>query len=66
MRLLIILVLFGIIASLGRALYLMATGNGDSAQMVKALTVRITLSVALFILLLVAWYLGFLEPHGSG
>jgi len=32
--------------------------------MVNALTVRIALSVALFILMFIAWQQGLIEPHG--
>jgi hypothetical protein len=34
--------------------------------MVNALTVRIALSVLLFVLLFVAWKGGLIEPHGIG
>ena len=37
-------------------------GGGDSKKMVRALTVRIGLSVALFMLLMVAWYFGLISP----
>jgi hypothetical protein len=32
--------------------------------MVRALTWRIGLSVALFVLLMLAWYTGLIAPHG--
>jgi hypothetical protein len=32
---------------------------------VRALTWRIGLSVALFLLLLLGWYLGLIQPHGG-
>jgi hypothetical protein len=32
--------------------------------MVRALTVRISLSITLFALLMILWYLGRLSPHG--
>lgn len=63
MKLLIIATLIGIVISLGQALFHMASGNGDSAKTARALTVRISLSVALFVFLLVGWYLGLIEPH---
>ena len=31
-----------------------------------ALTIRIGLSVALFLLLMIAWYAGLISPHGLG
>jgi len=55
-----------IVASLGQALYAMSSGPQNSARVVKALTVRISVSVALFIALMVAWYFGLIEPHGLG
>jgi hypothetical protein len=63
-RLLIIAVLLAIIGSLGAALFQMATGKGDSGKMLKALIWRIGLSVALFLLLLLAWKAGIIKPHG--
>jgi energy-converting hydrogenase Eha subunit E len=63
MELLITGTLIVIIASLGRALYSMAAGPADSNQMVRALTVRIGLSVVLFALLMIGWHFGYIEPH---
>jgi hypothetical protein len=42
----------------------MAAGPDRSARMVQALTVRISLSVALFGLLLVGYHFGWISPHG--
>jgi Na+-driven multidrug efflux pump len=63
MKFLIIITLIAIVASLGQALFHMASGHGDPTKTLKALTVRISLSVALFILLMLGWYFGLLEPH---
>jgi hypothetical protein len=65
-HLIILLVLFAIVISLGSALYHLARGpsRGDSQKMVRALSVRIGLSLALFFLLMILWYAGFIEPHG--
>jgi cytochrome bd-type quinol oxidase subunit 2 len=63
-KLLVILVLAAIVVSLGVALYQLSSGRGDSGNMLRSLTVRIALSVALFILLMVAWRLGLISPHG--
>jgi hypothetical protein len=62
MKLLVIVMLFAIVASLGKALFAMSSGHGDSRAMVRALTVRIALSVALFILLMVGGYFGWIDP----
>jgi hypothetical protein len=61
---LIAVALIIIVVSLGQALYAMASGPQNSERVVKALTVRISVSVALFIALMVAWHFGWIEPHG--
>ena len=49
--------------SLAKALYHMtSTKQDDGAKMVKALAWRIGLSVALFVLLIVAFYSGWIDP----
>ena len=63
-KLLLILVLAAIVVSLGVALYQLASGHGDSGNMLRSLTVRIGLSVTLFVLLMIAWRLGLISPHG--
>jgi hypothetical protein len=63
MKFLIVLALFGIVASLGHALYSMSSGPREDKQMVQALTIRVILSVALFALLMIGWSLGFISPH---
>lgn len=56
--------LLAIVASLGKALFHMTTASpAHSEQMVRALTMRISLSIALFILLLGAWHFGLISPH---
>ena len=62
-KLIVILMLVAIVVSLGSALYQLARGSGDSRKMLRALTWRISLSVALFILLLVAFAMGLIQPH---
>jgi len=62
----VVLVLLGlIVTSLGKALFHMSSSPEDSAKMVRALTFRIGLSVALFIVLFIAWYAGILTPHSG-
>jgi cytochrome bd-type quinol oxidase subunit 2 len=63
-KLFIVVVLIAIIASLGSALFQLSRGTGDSQKMLRALTWRIGLSVALFLLLLAAWRMGLIRPHG--
>jgi cytochrome bd-type quinol oxidase subunit 2 len=64
LRLLILGVLVGIVVSLGSALFHLSRGNeSDSRKMARALTIRITLSLVLFALLILAWYMGLISPH---
>jgi cytochrome bd-type quinol oxidase subunit 2 len=60
---LVVAVLVAIVISLGSGLYYLLTDKGESKRMVNSLTVRISLSVALFVLLFVAWFFGLIEPH---
>lgn len=74
-QLLIGLAFLGIVASLASALvYMMRNGKpgergeADDARrasrMVRALALRVGLSVVLFICVLVAWKLGYIQPSG--
>lgn len=63
-RILVVLALVGIVASLGSALFHLMTDKGQSKKMVRALTLRVGLSVALFIAIMIAWALGLIQPHG--
>ena len=60
----IVLVLFIIIGSLFSGLFYLIRDKGTSERTVRALTVRISLSVLLFILLMVGYATGLLQPHG--
>ena len=63
-RFLVVAALIAIVASLGTALYHLASGRGDSQKMARALAIRVALSIALFVLLLYAWRSGLIAPHG--
>ncbi len=65
LRLAVIGVWVIIVASLGSALYHLSRSR-DSGKLARALTVRIGLSVALFLLLMLAWRAGLIAPHGLG
>jgi hypothetical protein len=61
-----VIALLAVVVSLGQALFAMATGPQNSGRVLKALTMRISISVALFVALMVAWKLGWIEPRGLG
>ena len=49
---------------LGSALFHLSRTGGDSRKLFRSLALRVGLSVGLFILLMVAWALGLITPHG--
>ena len=63
MQIIILILLVAVVASLGHALTSLSSGAGHPQRMVRALTVRISLSVALFALLLVGHHFGWIQPH---
>ena len=68
-RVLVIAVLIAIVGSLGSALFHLSRGGQgneeESRKLARALTLRIGLSLALFALLMLAWYLGLIVPHDA-
>ncbi|NUS39824.1 MAG: twin transmembrane helix small protein [Lysobacter sp.] len=64
--LVIIAFLLVILWNLGAGLYYMLVDKGTTKRTVNALTRRITLSVALILLVALAIYMGWITPHGIG
>ena len=62
----VILVLAFIVFSLGQGMYFLTKDDGDTdkTRVVRALTIRITLSLILFGLLILGYFSGLLQPHG--
>jgi hypothetical protein len=63
-KILIIVIFLGIVISMGSALVFLIKDKGQSNRTLHALTIRIVVSVALFLLLFVLWGLGLISPHG--
>jgi hypothetical protein len=63
-KIIVVLFLFIIIGSLFSGLFYLVKDKGASERTVKALTLRIGLSVLLFILLMIGYATGLLQPHG--
>jgi hypothetical protein len=61
--LLVLLLLFFIVSSLAFGLYYLIQDQGRSKRTLKALTIRITLSLILFPALLIAFAFGVMNPH---
>ena len=64
MRIFVILAFIGILGSLASALVYLMKDKGSSNRTVNALTWRIGLSVGLFLLLLFAHHMGWIESTG--
>ena len=61
----IILVLLGLVLlSLAAGMFSLINDRGDSNRTVKFLTVRIALSILVFIFIGVSFYMGWIQPHG--
>ena len=60
----VIVIFFAILGSLGSGLLFLVKDKGQSSRTVRALTVRIALSIALFVLLLILFATGAIAPHG--
>jgi len=63
-KIIVVLFLLAIIGSLFSGLFFLMKDKGTSERTVRALTVRVSLSVLLFILLMIGFATGLLQPHG--
>ncbi len=63
MKIIIVSILLVILASMGMALFSLVKDKGQSDRTVKALTVRIALSIGLLIILMIGYKLGLIAPH---
>jgi hypothetical protein len=65
-RYVVLAFVFVILAALFSGLFFLVRDQGRSTRTVRALTWRIGLSLALFLLLLAGYYFGLIQPHGVG
>jgi hypothetical protein len=64
MRIVVILIFVGILGSLASALFYLMRDKGASSKTVNALTLRIGMSVVLFLFLLFSYWMGWIEATG--
>jgi heme/copper-type cytochrome/quinol oxidase subunit 4 len=64
MRIVIIILLFAVIASLFSGLYFVYKDKGNSNRAVISLTIRIGLSILVFVILMVSYYFGWITERG--
>lgn len=60
----IVLLLIVILLSLTSGMVFLVKDKGQTDRTVKSLTVRIVLSITLFILLFIGFRMGWIQPHG--
>ncbi len=65
MKIVVIIFLLLILASLGSALFYLVTDRGQSKRTARALALRVGLSVTLFLLLMAGYYLGLIPGRLS-
>ena len=63
-KLVVVAFLIVIVASLASALIYLIRDKGQSDRTLKALTVRVALSVSLFLLLMIGYYFGIIPQQG--
>ncbi len=63
MKYLIVVLLLFILFSLGSAMFYLVKGKGQSQNTVRFLTVRVVLSVVLFLFIILAAKMGWIEPN---
>ena len=63
MRIIILIALAGILLSLGSALFYLVRDKGSTNRTVNALTVRVGISVGLFLFILFSYWMGWIQPR---
>lgn len=63
MRIIILLALAGILLALGSALFYLVRDRGTTSRTVNALTIRVGISVALFLFILFSYWMGWIQPR---
>jgi amino acid transporter len=63
-KIIIVLLLLAVLASLASGMFFLINDKGESDRTVKSLTIRITLSIALFLMLIIGYFTGMIQPHG--
>jgi cytochrome bd-type quinol oxidase subunit 2 len=61
MKILVVILLVAIFISLGSALFQIASRRGDSRKLTRAFALRVALSAALIIVLVLSWWFGWIE-----
>ena len=63
-KVVVVAIFIGVLASLASGLLFLARDKGRTDRTVRALTIRVGLSIGLLCLLVLLWALGWIQPHG--
>lgn len=62
MKAIVLILLAGIVVSLGSGLFFLAREHGDSTRLLRALKIRVALSIVLILFLVGSFYMGWIGP----
>ncbi len=62
MKILVLLLLAAIVISLGSGLFFLTRDDAGSGRMLRALKIRVALSISLILFLLASFYFGWIGP----
>ncbi len=63
-KIIITIMLFMVIASMAISLFSLVKDGESTDRTVKFLTIRIVLSIGLFLFIATAFFMGWIQPHG--
>ena len=63
MKLIVVVLLLAIVASLGSGLFYLAKDDQNSSRVLKALKIRVALSATLILFLLLSYYMGWMGNY---
>jgi len=63
-KIIILILLALVLVSLGAGMFSLIKDRGKTNRTVKFLTIRIVLSIMLFVLIGISFWMGWIQPHG--
>lgn len=63
-KIIVVLLFVAVIVSLTSGMFFLVHDEGDTNRTVKSLTIRISLSIALFLVLIIGYFTNIIQPHG--
>ncbi len=63
-KIIIVVLLLLVVLSLAAGMFSLVRERGESSRTAKFLTLRIALSIVTFVFIALAFYMGWIQPHG--